>query len=721
MYVCHLEIYNFMPIHSLINRPKQNFDILDLLLFNKTKFLRPLLTTIFIFSLLSSAISKPLDAPVITCIDVLENGEVTIYWRSLDPTALEFRIFYSTDNISWFQAGSVESQNLDMQYTIGNQWVNANEQMYYFYITAVYPSADVDSEVYNTMFLVVDNSSDGLATLLWNSLGNPPPQGTIDGYELFVSVYEEGNPMQWNSVANNISNTLYNYTIPNGICFDSLNFKVEIENNYDCKSTSNITGNWFSETIQPEKPIFDSVSILNNEFAILGWTPSTSEDALGTVIYRYESGIWVIIDTVMGNTNSQYIDISYNACGSNIEYAIASIDSCKILSPGSFQKPLRPILLKNVNYDICSATNSLSWEPYINAEPNVQFYEIWTSVNGNPFELVQSIDGSETTFNHVNVQNGSDYIYFVRSIFGTLTSTSCQQEIKTGNYSPPSNLYLANSSVMTDNTIELVIDIDITPNSCVWEIWRSEPNSINMAQLFSFNRSDINSTPYFFSDEEANASLGFYNYRVDVYDSCNNLSIESNRQKTIYLTGNYISKTKNQLTWNNFEGYDSGLEKYFIWRYTANSANAIIIDSVDYNITEFTDDISSISAEETVINYWIQGKENGLNDYGYNEKSNSNHISFFRETEFYMPNAFIPNGINTSFKPVTTSFGGTNYKFQIYNRWGQLVFETTDPTEGWDGTYNGKPYVVGSYVYLLAYESVFGQEVLKQGTVTLID
>ena len=134
-----------MPIHSLINRPKQNFDILDLLLFNKTKFLRPLLTTIFIFSLLSSAISKPLDAPVITCIDVLENGEVTIYWRSLDPTALEFRIFYSTDNISWFQAGSVESQNLDMQYTIGNQWVNANEQMYYFYITAVYPSADVDS------------------------------------------------------------------------------------------------------------------------------------------------------------------------------------------------------------------------------------------------------------------------------------------------------------------------------------------------------------------------------------------------------------------------------------------------------------------------------------------------------------------------------------------------------------------------------------------------
>jgi gliding motility-associated-like protein len=683
--------------------------------------LRLLLTIFFAFSLLTSVFSKPLDAPIITCIEVLEDGEVTIYWRSLDPTALEFKIYYSTDNINWFQAGSVESQNLEMQYTIGNNWVNANEQIYYFYITVVYPSVDVDSEVYNTMFLVVDNSTDGSATLLWNSLGNPLPEGTIEGFELFVSIYAEGNPVQWNSVANNISNTLYNYTIPNGICFDSINFKVEIENTYGCKSVSNIAGNWFSETIQPEKPIFDSVSILNDEFVILGWEPSSSEDALGTVIYRYESGIWVIIDTVMGNTNSQYIDISYNACGSNIEYAIASIDSCKILSPGSFQKPLRPILLNDVSYDICSATNSLTWEPYINAEPNVQEYEIWSSLNGASFQLVQSIDGNETTYNHDNVQNASDYIYFVRGIFGNSTSTSCQKEIKTGSYSPPTNLYLANSTVEADNTIEVLIDIDITPNSCIWEIWRSEPDNNNMIQLFSFNRSDVSSSPYLYEDESANATLGYYNYRIDVYDSCNTLSIESNQQKTIFLGGNYLSKTNNQLIWNKFEGYDSGIEKYFIWRYTADPANAIIIDSVDHNITEYTDDISNVSAEESIINYWVQGKENGLNNFGYNEKTNSNIISFFRETEFYMPNAFRPNGVNKSFKPVTTGFGGTNYKFQIYNRWGQLIFETTDPTVGWDGTYNGKPHVMGSYVYRLVYQSVFGKEVLKQGTVTLIN
>jgi gliding motility-associated-like protein len=182
-----------------------------------------------------------------------------------------------------------------------------------------------------------------------------------------------------------------------------------------------------------------------------------------------------------------------------------------------------------------------------------------------------------------------------------------------------------------------------------------------------------------------------------------------------------LSKTNNQLIWNKFEGYDSGIEKYFIWRYTADPANAIIIDSVDHNITEYTDDISNVSAEESIINYWVQGKENGLNNFGYNEKTNSNIISFFRETEFYMPNAFRPNGVNKSFKPVTTGFGGTNYKFQIYNRWGQLIFETTDPTVGWDGTYNGKPHVMGSYVYRFVYQSVFGKEVLKQGTVTLIN
>jgi gliding motility-associated-like protein len=59
---------------------------------------------------------------------------------------------------------------------------------------------------------------------------------------------------------------------------------------------------------------------------------------------------------------------------------------------------------------------------------------------------------------------------------------------------------------------------------------------------------------------------------------------------------------------------------------------------------------------------------------------------------FYVPNSFTPNsdGMNDSFKPIFTSrINETDFKFTIYNRWGEVVFETFDLNAAWDGTYNG--------------------------------
>jgi gliding motility-associated-like protein len=55
-----------------------------------------------------------------------------------------------------------------------------------------------------------------------------------------------------------------------------------------------------------------------------------------------------------------------------------------------------------------------------------------------------------------------------------------------------------------------------------------------------------------------------------------------------------------------------------------------------------------------------------------------------------VPNSFTPNGDGTNdvFLPVITSGVDLgNYQLLIFNRWGQVVFSTTDPTMGWDGTY----------------------------------
>ena len=59
-------------------------------------------------------------------------------------------------------------------------------------------------------------------------------------------------------------------------------------------------------------------------------------------------------------------------------------------------------------------------------------------------------------------------------------------------------------------------------------------------------------------------------------------------------------------------------------------------------------------------------------------------------------------------------------EFRIFNRYGQLVFETADTEEGWDGTLNGEPLNQGVFVYTLTYDLVNGSSGEKSGNITLV-
>jgi gliding motility-associated-like protein len=87
-----------------------------------------------------------------------------------------------------------------------------------------------------------------------------------------------------------------------------------------------------------------------------------------------------------------------------------------------------------------------------------------------------------------------------------------------------------------------------------------------------------------------------------------------------------------------------------------------------------------------------------------------------------VPNAFSPNGDgrNDVFRPVVRG-QMFDYELRIFNRWGELIFMTSDNHKGWDGKYKGVPVDVGTYVWWLTYKKVPGgaSNVLK-GEVTVI-
>ena len=87
----------------------------------------------------------------------------------------------------------------------------------------------------------------------------------------------------------------------------------------------------------------------------------------------------------------------------------------------------------------------------------------------------------------------------------------------------------------------------------------------------------------------------------------------------------------------------------------------------------------------------------------------------------FIPNAFSPNGdgINDYLRPLAAGLKSIEY-FSVYNRWGQLLFSSSENGRGWDGTVSGKIQPAGSFVWMVKAIDYTGAVYLKKGTVTLV-
>lgn len=87
--------------------------------------------------------------------------------------------------------------------------------------------------------------------------------------------------------------------------------------------------------------------------------------------------------------------------------------------------------------------------------------------------------------------------------------------------------------------------------------------------------------------------------------------------------------------------------------------------------------------------------------------------------DIFVPNAFVPLGSNNELRPRPVGISQLLY-FNVYNRWGQLVFRTTAIGRGWDGRVNGSLQNSGTYVWMAAGVDYTGKKVIKKGTAVLI-
>ncbi|GAB2827747.1 PKD domain-containing protein [Ferruginibacter profundus] len=125
---------------------------------------------------------------------------------------------------------------------------------------------------------------------------------------------------------------------------------------------------------------------------------------------------------------------------------------------------------------------------------------------------------------------------------------------------------------------------------------------------------------------------------------------------------------------------------------------------------------SQIMTDMTTASYSLQVDNNGC------KASDAISVKVLTACLIMVPNAFTPNndGNNDRLKPTNADLA-KEFSFKVYNRYGQLIYATNNPAEGWDGTRKGVRSEAGTYVWQLSYVDPWnGKKVVQNGTSILL-
>jgi len=110
-----------------------------------------------------------------------------------------------------------------------------------------------------------------------------------------------------------------------------------------------------------------------------------------------------------------------------------------------------------------------------------------------------------------------------------------------------------------------------------------------------------------------------------------------------------------------------------------------------------------------------------VNQFGCRDSSEKYQYVYPNNFNVYIPNAISINRdlLNDEFKPI--GIGATkSYRMSIFNRWGEEIFSTSDPEQGWDGTYQNSVVMQDTYTYFIEFTFIDGKTYQFKGTLTVL-
>jgi gliding motility-associated-like protein len=561
-----------------------------------------------------------------------------------------------------------------------------------FYLAAF--SCNMDSLLYATFF----------GGLVKNSQGEPLEEHVDGGTSRFDyegKVYQSvcggcggsnnfpTTPGAWSRInkSNNCNNAIFK------IDFESLNYKPKLNPPalVEAYASDTITFSMSSFDVDCDDSLFIRAEgdIFTKSVSPLPVMPADSGSHAAKIVFNWFTGCQHISE----DTITIFVTVRDN-------------NSCP--APDTSKVPVRilvkpPPLIKPPNvfcvHTIDDQTVKISW----NGLDDSKYFLYYLLYRRDPSGLTTTIDTIRTSNVGEYIDNNApnnqleNYCYIMQGVnickaYGDSSYKACSaDEI----LKPIDSVYIYHATVVGNKFVGVRWVSSKEPDFNSYIIFRSSGRNVKPGADNKLYKTFSNVTDTFFIDSSVNVADSPYCYRIRVTDKCGHISGFSNDACTIVLRGKSEEYLHN-LTWTNYTQWPQNVARYDIYRY----------DSLPtFNYIDRVNGTTLVYGDTTMFYDWgkytyrITAYEKG----GLQATSQSNEVTLIQSPLLWVPNAFSPNedGLNDEWGIVPVFV--KDFKLKVFNRWGELMFETENKKAQWDGSYRNERFDNNFYIWQVYY------------------
>ncbi|OYU94586.1 MAG: hypothetical protein CFE21_15015 [Bacteroidetes bacterium B1(2017)] len=350
--------------------------------------------------------------------------------------------------------------------------------------------------------------------------------------------------------------------------------------------------------------------------------------------------------------------------------------------------------------------------------PYFDKYYVYRGINYKNFRVIDSIstkglrifhDPNSPNYDKVN------YTYFMRGVnkCGNLGPTSDTISTFEQIEALPKKQYIKYVTVVDNSYLQLEWPETPEKDFAKYYLYKSKRGRTKFDLIETFE----NSFDTKYTDKLVDVADTSYCYYIVMRDTCDNIGPVGAISCSMVISGR-SSDFMSTLNWQAYLGWQDGVQEYRLQR--ADPANPFVQIGKTDSAIKYIDD--KLNLNEGLFYYYVVAKEKFVSNLTtfFDAESQSNTILLYQPPIVYTPNAFTANGdgLNDEYKWVPVFV--KDFNIQIYNRWGQKIFETNDKNKPWDGKVNGENCQEDVYFYRLRYTGWEGSDKSKSGNFTLL-